>query len=95
MEKDGRSLDKPTLSGSWTDRVVANMPDGSQWTLFETKPVPSGPNRCGINVSNYTMACQAHDPKQQQLTVLSMAFRSQACRKVQGLSGLQTAGMSN
>ena len=45
MEKDGCRLDKPTFSGTWTDRLVADMPDGSQWTLFETRSTPSEPNR--------------------------------------------------
>lgn len=45
MEKDGQRLDKPTFSGAWTDKVVADMPDGSQWTLFEVKPIPDGPNK--------------------------------------------------
>ena len=46
MEKDGRMLERPILTGSWKDRVVAHMPDGSQWTVFEVNPLPSGPNRC-------------------------------------------------
>lgn len=45
MEKDGRRLDKPTFSGTWTDKVVADMPDGSQWTLFQARSLPNGPNR--------------------------------------------------
>ena len=46
MEKDGRMLERPVLTGSWKDRVVAHMPDGSQWTVFEANPLPGGPNRC-------------------------------------------------
>ena len=45
VEKDGHRLDKPTFSGTWTDQVVADMPDGSQWTLFQARSVPNGPNR--------------------------------------------------
>ena len=45
VEKNGQRLDKPTFSGTWTDKVVADMPDGSQWTLFQAKPVPGGPNK--------------------------------------------------
>ena len=45
LEKGGKRLEKPTLSGSWTEKVVADMPDGSQWTLFEIHPLPLGPNR--------------------------------------------------
>ncbi len=45
VEKNGRRLDKPAFSGTWTNRLVADMPDGSQWTLFETKGAPTEPNR--------------------------------------------------
>ena len=45
VEKGGQRLGKPTLSGSWTDKLMADMPDGSQWTVFEINPLPSGPNR--------------------------------------------------
>ncbi|CAL5227336.1 g10279 [Coccomyxa viridis] len=50
MEKDGRMLERPILTGSWNDRIVAHMPDGSLWTLFEVNPLPYGPNRLGLNV---------------------------------------------
>ena len=46
VERDGRRLDMPFLSGSWRSRLVADMPDGSHWTVFEVNPLPSGPNRC-------------------------------------------------
>ena len=46
VERDGCRLDVPFLSGSWRSRLVAHMPDGSQWTVFEVNPLPSGPNRC-------------------------------------------------
>ena len=45
VEKDGQRLDKPTFSGTWTDKVVADMPDGSQWTLFEVNTIPNGLNK--------------------------------------------------
>lgn len=45
MEKDGQRLDKPTFSGTWTDKVVADMPNGTHWTLFKTRPIPNGPNK--------------------------------------------------
>lgn len=45
IEESGRILERPFLTGSWNDKVVAHMPDGSQWTLFEINPLPSGPNR--------------------------------------------------
>lgn len=58
MEKDGRMLEKPFLSGSWNDRIVAHMPDGSQWTLFEVNPLPHGRNRCNeTHRSNIGSSC--------------------------------------
>ena len=45
MEKEGRMLERPFLTGSWSERIVAHMPNGSQWTLFEVNPLPGGPNR--------------------------------------------------
>ena len=45
IEKDGRMLERPVLTGSWKDRIVAHMPDGSQWTVFEVNPLLGGPNR--------------------------------------------------
>jgi len=46
IEKDGRMLERPVLTGGWKDRIVAHMPDGSQWTVFEVNPLLGGPNRC-------------------------------------------------
>ncbi|CAL5227335.1 g10278 [Coccomyxa viridis] len=60
VEKDGQRLDKPTFSGAWTDKVVADMPDGSQWTLFEVKPIPDGPNKMGLNL--YSMQLNEMTP---------------------------------
>lgn len=45
VEKDGKRLDKPFLAGSWNGSLVAHMPDSSEWALFETNPLPLGPNR--------------------------------------------------
>lgn len=50
VEKGGQRLEKPMLSGSWTDKVVADMPDGSHWTVFEIHPLPLGPNRYPVTL---------------------------------------------
>ena len=62
MEKDGQRLDKPTFSGTWTDKVVADMPNGTHWTLFETRPIPMGP----------TSESWQHSPHRLCLAVISL-----------------------
>lgn len=64
MEKDGRMLERPILTGSWNDRIVAHMPDGSLWTLFEVNPLPYGPNRydetCATSAETLCSARDSH-----------------------------------
>ncbi len=54
-------LERPFLTGSWNDRIVAHMPDGSLWTLFEVNPMPYGPNRCAGTCA--TLADTSHSAK--------------------------------
>ena len=45
IEQDGVLLPKPTIRGAWDAELVADMPDGSAWTIFSMHPLPPQPNR--------------------------------------------------
>ena len=57
VERDGRRLDTPFLSGSWRSKIMADMPDGSHWTVFEVNPLPSGPNRYYLYFDSQSQRC--------------------------------------
>ena len=58
VERDGRRLDMPFLSGSWRSKLVAAMPDGTHWTVFEVNPLPSGANRYYLLHSSHIRGCR-------------------------------------
>ena len=46
LELDGRVLPKPTIRGHWDGELVADMADGTTWTIFSMHPPPPCANRC-------------------------------------------------
>ncbi|CAK0756209.1 hypothetical protein CVIRNUC_002436 [Coccomyxa viridis] len=87
-------LDVPFLSGSWRSKLVAHMPNGSQWTVFEVNPLPSGPNRLGLNVrsmqlNEMTAGLEARLPPtdtrwRRDLRALEMGAYAEAGRRPHG-----------
>ncbi len=45
IRRGGVQLAKPTISGAWDAHLVADMADGSAWTIFSMHPPPPQPNR--------------------------------------------------
>ena len=41
IRRGGVQLAKPTISGAWDAHLVANMADGSAWTIFSHAPAPA------------------------------------------------------
>ena len=61
LEQQGHQLERPTIRGHWDGELVADMPDGSAWTIFSNNhPPPSRPNRCGCPSLSARSPAQQH-----------------------------------